>query len=73
MSVKSGEPNLAKFTLLTSTLGPSGSFKDLFRCKRESEMRKATGSYRTYRSLEKRLDGFMKPKSVDKFVKIFKH
>ena len=39
---------LAKSTLLTSTWGPLGSFQML---KRESGMRKATESYRTYFSL----------------------
>ena len=47
---------LAKSTLLTSSLVPLGSFqtfKSLFRCQRESGARKATGSYRTYSSLVK--------------------
>ena len=48
---------LAKFTLLTSSLLPLVSFQDLLRfvemLKRERGMRKATGSYRTCSSLVK--------------------
>ena len=52
--VRRGE--LAKSTLLTSSLVPLGSFQifyGLFRCQRESGVRKATGSYRIYFSLVK--------------------
>ena len=43
---------VAKFTLLNSTLGSLGSFKVCSDAK-ESGLRKATGSYRTYLSLAK--------------------
>ena len=43
---------VAKSTLLTFSLVPLGSPKIFLRSKRESGVRKATGSYRTYRSLE---------------------
>ena len=43
---------LAKSTLLTSSLVPLGSFKVCSDAK-ESGVRKATGSYRTYSSLVK--------------------